>query len=211
MVDTYEQIVCTKTHYIIHLHDGVDRKMIIDLNTPDNSHVVVELHVGSNVHCQGYVLVNNSGTYTVNIHMRGRYSTINFKGACVVSSGQSAHVTIRQHHHEPHNNSTILFKGLVYEASHLQVNNLIQIDKGAHESDVSYTNKNLLIGSAESVVAQPAMRVGNNKVRCKHGSATGRIDKQQLSYVCARGLSEDKAQQLIVDGFMAQVMPFGAQ
>ena len=43
-------------------------------------------------------------------------------------------------------------------------------------------------------------------MKCTHGAAVGRLDPQSLYYVKSRGLGEHEARQLLVHGFINEVV-----
>ena len=45
-----------------------------------------------------------------------------------------------------------------------------------------------------------------NDVRCTHGATLGRINREELFYLMARGLSRGEAERLIVRGFFTDLL-----
>ena len=45
-----------------------------------------------------------------------------------------------------------------------------------------------------------------NDVRCTHGATLGQVDREQLFYLMARGLSRAEAERLIVRGFFQDIL-----
>jgi Fe-S cluster assembly protein SufD len=43
-------------------------------------------------------------------------------------------------------------------------------------------------------------------VRCTHAAAIAQIDPEQVYYLRARGLREDVAQRLVIEGFMSELV-----
>jgi Fe-S cluster assembly protein SufD len=56
---------------------------------------------------------------------------------------------------------------------------------------------------AESV---PNLEIENNDVRCSHASAVGPVDEEQRFYLESRGVRPEVADQLIVLGFLDEVL-----
>jgi Fe-S cluster assembly protein SufD len=50
---------------------------------------------------------------------------------------------------------------------------------------------------------QPELRVAHDTAHVTHGAALGHLDPEQLLYVCARGLSPERAKDLLIAGFLA--------
>jgi Fe-S cluster assembly protein SufD len=52
----------------------------------------------------------------------------------------------------------------------------------------------------------PTLRIGNNDVKCSHGSTTGRLSEDELFYLETRGLSRAQARELLVFGFFEDLL-----
>ena len=52
----------------------------------------------------------------------------------------------------------------------------------------------------------PGLEILANDVRCTHGATLGQVDREQLFYLMARGLSRAEAERLIVRGFFQDVL-----
>ena len=72
--------------------------------------------------------------------------------------------------------------------------------------DAQQVNKNLLLSGAAEVDTQPKLEIFADDVKCTHGAAVGRLDPQSLYYVKSRGLGEREARQLLVHGFINEVV-----
>jgi Fe-S cluster assembly protein SufD len=52
----------------------------------------------------------------------------------------------------------------------------------------------------------PGLEILANDVRCTHGATLGQVDREQLFYLMARGLSRAEAERLIVRGFFQDIL-----
>jgi len=43
-------------------------------------------------------------------------------------------------------------------------------------------------------------------VKCSHGSTTGQLDQKALFFLRARGISETKARDMLVKGFLSEII-----
>jgi Fe-S cluster assembly protein SufD len=55
------------------------------------------------------------------------------------------------------------------------------------------------------VESKPNLEILADDVFCTHGSATGRQNPEELFYVRSRALNEEKAEDLLVHGFLKEV------
>ena len=54
--------------------------------------------------------------------------------------------------------------------------------------------------------ANPQLEIYAEDVKCSHGSTTGQIDSEALFYLRSRGISKEKAIELIVGGFAEDIL-----
>lgn len=84
-------------------------------------------------------------------------------------------------------------------------NGLITVAPGALKTDGQMTNNNLLLDRLAEVDTRPQLEIYADDVKCSHGATVGRIDDEQLFYLCARGIPEQAAQQMIIYAFAAEL------
>jgi Fe-S cluster assembly protein SufD len=58
---------------------------------------------------------------------------------------------------------------------------------------------------------KPELEIYADDVKCSHGSTTGQIDEEALFYLKARGLSHERASQLLSEAFFAEILAGTAQ
>ena len=67
-------------------------------------------------------------------------------------------------------------------------------------------NHNLLLSDDVAVNSKPQLEIYADDVKCSHGCTTGALNKEQLFYLMARGISKQKALQTLVHAFAAEVL-----
>ena len=67
-------------------------------------------------------------------------------------------------------------------------------------------NNNILLSNEAVVNAKPELEIYADDVKCSHGSTTGQLDEDALFYLQARGLSKSAALQLLMVGFVDEVL-----
>jgi Fe-S cluster assembly protein SufD len=67
-------------------------------------------------------------------------------------------------------------------------------------------NKNLLLSDTAQIDTQPKLEIFADDVKCTHGAAVGRLDQAALFYLNSRGLGELEARELLVHGFVNEVL-----
>ena len=62
--------------------------------------------------------------------------------------------------------------------------------------------KNLLLSERARAEAIPELEVLADEVSAAHGAASAPVDQDQLHYLMSRGLGDDTAVALLIEGFM---------
>ena len=101
--------------------------------------------------------------------------------------------------------STILSKGISAGKGQNAYRGLVQIGKGA-ESARNYTQcDSLLMGDRCGAHTFPYIEVKNPSAKVEHEATTSKIAEDQLFYCQQRGISEEDAVSMIVNGFCKEV------
>jgi Fe-S cluster assembly protein SufB len=74
------------------------------------------------------------------------------------------------------------------------------------EGSRNYTQcDSMLIGGASGANTFPYIEVMNNSSRVEHEASTSKISEEQLFYLQQRGISQEDAVSLIINGFCKEV------
>lgn len=70
----------------------------------------------------------------------------------------------------------------------------------------AFQNSNTILLSNDAVIyAQPHLEIFIDELEASHGATTGTLDKNQLLYLQARGIKEEKAYDMLLDAFESQI------
>ena len=78
--------------------------------------------------------------------------------------------------------------------------------KEARGTNAIQTNRNLKLSDDAWAESVPNLEIENNDVKCSHASAVGPVDADQRFYLESRGVPPETAEQLIVLGFMDELL-----
>ena len=111
-----------------------------------------------------------------------------------------------QEHAAPHTTSDLAFRGILGDSSTAVWRGMIRVDPGAQQTDAFQESRNLLLTKQAHADAIPGLEIEANDVRCTHAAAVAQIDAEQLYYLRSRGLPEEKARRLVIEGFLAALL-----
>ena len=83
---------------------------------------------------------------------------------------------------------------------------MIRVEEDAQKTNAYQENRNLLLSDKAHADSIPGLEIMANDVRCTHAATLGRVDREELFYLMARGLSRAEAERLIVRGFFQDVL-----
>jgi Fe-S cluster assembly protein SufB len=137
--------------------------------------------------------------------LRGDDSTGEFNSVALTHHRQQADTGTKMIHIGKNTKSKIIAKGISAGRGQNTYRGLVKIEKGA-DGARNYTQcDSLLIGKKCGAHTFPYIEVKNPGAIVEHEATTSKISDDQLFYCRARGIAEEDAVSMIVDGFCKQV------
>jgi len=137
--------------------------------------------------------------------LRGDNSVGEFYSVALSNLRQQADTGTKMVHIGKNTRSTIISKGIAAGHGENAYRGLVHIGKGA-ENARNYTQcDSLLMGDKCGAHTFPYMEVKNPTARVEHEATTSKISEDQLFYCRQRGISEEDAISIIVNGFCKEV------
>ncbi len=105
-------------------------------------------------------------------------------------------------HAAPNTSSRVTSKSISKDNGRSSYRGLVKIHKNAANAKASVECDALLIGGEARSDTYPTMEIDNDQVKVEHEARVSKVAEEQLFYLTSRGLTEDDARLLIVNGFM---------
>ena len=102
--------------------------------------------------------------------------------------------------------SNQLIKFVLDDEAHGRFIGDLKIAQDAQQTEAHQTNRNLLLSETAEMRTQPQLEIYADDVKATHGASTGQLDESALFYMQQRGISKQKARQLLVGAFMREVI-----
>jgi Fe-S cluster assembly protein SufD len=138
--------------------------------------------------------------------LAGPGATSRVTGAYFADGEQHLDYDTFQKHIAPHTTSDFAFKGALRDTSSAVWRGMIRVERDAQKTNAYQENRNLMLSPRAHADSIPGLEILANDVRCTHGATLGQVDREQLFYLMARGLSRGEAERLIVRGFFSDVL-----
>jgi Fe-S cluster assembly protein SufD len=156
---------------------------------------------------------------SLNVHLGGAYSRfeslsrLTGEGArsdllavCVADGSQEFDARTLQDHISPHTTSDLLYKNALTDRARNTFGGLIRVEPHAHFTDAYQTVRNLLLSDDAEANSMPGLEILADNVKCSHGATSGQIDEDEMFYLLSRGIPLPVARQLLVSGFLNEVV-----
>ena len=138
--------------------------------------------------------------------LRGDDSQGEFYSIAIANNMQQADTGTKMVHLGKNTKSRIVSKGISAGKAQNTYRGLVSMHPKAKNSR-NYTQcDSLLIGDKCGAHTVPYIEVKNNSPRVEHEATTSKVDDDQLFYCRSRGMDEEEAVALVVNGFCKEVL-----
>ena len=138
--------------------------------------------------------------------LKGDYSVGEFYSVAVTNNFQQADTGTKMIHLGRHTKSTIISKGISAGKSQNSYRGLVQIAKNASQARNFSQCDSLLMTDTCGAHTFPYIEVGNSTAKVEHEATTSKIGEDQIFYCLQRGLDEEQAVSMIVNGYAKEVL-----
>jgi len=119
--------------------------------------------------------------------------------------GQHQDAGAKMIHAAPETSSTIISKSVSKDGGRTSYRGLVKVDEGAHHSRSHVRCDALILDEDSRSDTYPYMEIGEQDARIGHEATVSKVGEDQLFYLESRGLSEQQAMSMIVNGFVEPV------
>ncbi len=137
--------------------------------------------------------------------LKGDNSIGEFYSVAVTNNMQQADTGTKMIHLGKNTKSTIISKGISGGKSHNSYRGLVKINKKADNARNFSQCDSLLLGDKCGAHTFPYLEVNNKSARVEHEATTSKVGEDQIFYCNQRGISNEDAIGLIVNGYCKEV------
>ena len=137
--------------------------------------------------------------------LKGDHSVGEFYSVALTNNLQQADTGTKMIHLGRGTSSTIISKGISAGRSQNSYRGLVRIGKGAEKAK-NYTQcDSLLLGDKSAAHTFPYIECKNSSAQVEHEASTSKISDDRLFYLRQRGIKQEDAINMIVNGFCKEV------
>jgi len=148
---------------------------------------------------------SKKGKIRIENDLAGQGGTSRVTGAYFADGSQHLDYDTLQRHIAPNTTSDFAFKGALRDKARAVWRGMIRVEEDAQKTNAYQENRNLLLSPDAHADSIPGLEIEANDVRCTHGATVSQVDREELFYCMARGLSRGEAERLIVRGFYKEI------
>lgn len=138
--------------------------------------------------------------------LQGDNSVGEFYSVALTNGRMQADTGTKMIHLGKNTKSTIVSKGIAADFSHNSYRGLVKVVPRATGAR-NYTQcDSMLVGDKCSANTFPYIEVGNSSSQVEHEASTSKLNEEQLFYFRTRGISQEDAVNMIVNGFCKEVI-----
>jgi Fe-S cluster assembly protein SufD len=149
---------------------------------------------------------SKKGKVRIQNDLAGPGATSRVTGAYFADGSQHLDYDTFQEHEAPSTTSDFAFKGALRDKATSVWRGMIRVEPDAQKTNAYQENRNLLLSPQAHADSIPGLEIMANDVRCTHGATISPVNRDELFYAMARGLSRAAAERLIVRGFFQDIL-----
>lgn len=138
--------------------------------------------------------------------LKGDYSVGEFYSVAVTNNFQQADTGTKMIHTGKHTRSRIVSKGISAGKSQNSYRGLVRVNKRAEGARNFSQCDSLLLGDRCGAHTFPYFEIQNNSANVEHEATTSKIGEDILFYFRQRGIGEEDAVAMIVNGYAKEVL-----
>jgi Fe-S cluster assembly protein SufD len=148
---------------------------------------------------------SKKGKIRIENDLAGQGATSRVTGCYFADGAQELDYDTLQEHLAPNTTSDFAFKGVLRDKARAVWRGMIRVAQDAQKTNAYQENRNLLLSPDAHADSIPGLEIEANDVRCTHGATVSQVNRDELFYCMARGLSRSEAELLIVRGFYQEI------
>lgn len=147
------------------------------------------------------VTMKYPSVYLMEPGARGEVMSLAFAG-----NNQHQDAGAKMVHLAPNTSSNIISKSISKGTGRSTYRGMVKVIKKAENVKSNVVCDALLLDPESRTDTYPFMKIDNKKVKIGHEASVSKVGAEQLYYLMSRGLSEDEAAALIVNGFIEPIV-----
>ena len=187
-------------------HLEILRVVRADGISPCVSHFKARLAAGSSLRSFFFTRGESGVSDSINVVLEGAGAGVFLNGLHLLAGEAKAESTTNIEHAAPSTTSDQLYKCLLRDKAYSLFNGSILVRREAQLTNAYQLNKNMLLSTQARADTRPELEIFADDVKCSHGATIGHMDHDQLFYLQTRGIDKAMAGEMLMNGFVEDVV-----
>jgi Fe-S cluster assembly protein SufD len=187
-------------------------RVVMQSNRPD-AVILDAAHVRLQKHARFHQIILAEGAKLARIEthvsIEGEGAQVELNGAYLCGAQRHADLTSIVEHKVPNGQTRQLIKGVAKKGGRGVFQGKIIVAHGAQKTDARQYHHGMLLEEGAEIFAKPELLIHADDVECAHGNTAGGIEESALFYLRSRGVPAPEARGLLIEAFLAEIIPEG--
>jgi Fe-S cluster assembly protein SufB len=140
------------------------------------------------------------------VYMMGRGAKAEILSIAFANKGQHQDAGAKAIHGAPHTTSSITAKSISKSGGRAGYRGLVKVYQGAHGAKSNVVCDALILDEHSRSDTYPVMEIDEEDASISHEATVSKVSDEQLFYLQSRGISEEQAMMMIVNGFIEPIV-----
>ncbi|WP_455482509.1 Fe-S cluster assembly protein SufD [Bartonella sp. B35(2025)] len=142
----------------------------------------------------------------LDIKLQGKDSDFQLRVMNLLSGKTHSDLTMTVRHVEENSTSTEIIRNVVIDEAHGAFQGMIRVAQKAQKTNARMACNTLILSDDAEFYAKPELEIFADDVACGHGATVTKINDDYLFYLMARGIPFKSARELLIKGFISELI-----
>ena len=148
-----------------------------------------------------------SSNADISLSLNGPHAESRLRGLFLAAEKEHCEVLLRTEHNHSDCTSESIVKGVAGgEEAFGRFRGLVYVARDAQRTNARQTSRNIELTPGARIRTEPQLEIYADDVKCSHGATVGQLDGDAILYMRQRGLSEQQARRLQIEGFAGDMV-----
>ena len=151
------------------------------------------------------VILDKPGRKEVKIALTKEGREVELLGLVMAEKKGDYELVVVVDHRSGKTKGRVSIKGVARNGARVKISGLIKIDKDSQNVDDFLEMRVLILDNKSWATVEPKLEIEANLVKASHAATVSRLDEEQLFYLISRGMKKEKAEKLLIKGFLREI------
>lgn len=175
--------------------------------TLSDPEISLKIHIADNANVHIRNISKSQGTINHSLvsHIKGSGSTCDIDWIFHAKGDAKYNLSAKTIFSAPDCKGKIRVRGVAQDSAHAKFDGMIEVTEEGKGTDTYLSLETLMLDQTAKIDAVPALEIRNDSVRAGHSASVTNVSKEDLFYFASRGIGEEAARGMLVEGFLYNI------